>query len=78
MAHSMAQASRIEAQVDINCSADRFYGVFRKNMNQLIQMFPENIKGYNFVQGNEFGNGAVVLWEYDLGESASIFSLSVP
>ncbi|KAI4388923.1 hypothetical protein MLD38_001211 [Melastoma candidum] len=67
-----SQVSRLTLQVDLTCSADKFYGMFRKNMGQLVQMFPENLKGYRFVQGNEFGNGAVVLWNYNLGTPSTV------
>lgn len=64
----MSQMSRVAVQVDITCSAEKFHGMFRKNMGQLTQMYPENVQSYKFIQGNEFGNGAVVVWNYNLGQ----------
>ncbi|KAI4370049.1 hypothetical protein MLD38_018436 [Melastoma candidum] len=68
----MLQVSRVAVQFNITCSADKFYGIFRKNMGLLVQLFPEYVKGYKFVKGNEFGNGAVVIWNYDLGSPATM------
>ncbi|KAI4320291.1 hypothetical protein MLD38_033787 [Melastoma candidum] len=36
----MSQVSRVSVHVDLTCPADKFYGMFRKNIGQLVQISP--------------------------------------
>ena len=49
----MAQIAKVEAKVEIKSPADKFYGFFENNMNRLVQMFPEQIKSFELLEGEE-------------------------
>jgi uncharacterized membrane protein len=49
----MAQIAKVEAKVEIKSPADKFYGFFKNNMNRLVQMFPEQIKSFELLEGDE-------------------------
>lgn len=64
----MAEIARLEAQVEIKSSAEKFYGFFRNNMHHLVQMFPKNIKSFQLLDGDDIRAGSLTHWKYDLGE----------
>lgn len=65
----MAEISRLEAQVEINSPAEKFYGFFRNKMHHLVQMFPKNVKSFQLLEGDEIRAGCLTHWKYDLGET---------
>ncbi|XP_022143318.1 LOW QUALITY PROTEIN: major latex protein 149-like [Momordica charantia] len=63
----MAQISIISEQVQLKCSGLKFYETYIKKIGSLHQMFPENLKSYEIVEGNGFTNGIISHWKYDFG-----------
>lgn len=63
----MAQISKISEQLQLKCSGEKFYELFKNKMECFTQMFPKNIQLYKVVEGNGFAHGSVVDCKYDLG-----------
>ena len=64
----MARIAKVEAKVEIKSPADKFYGFFKNNMNRLVQMFPEKIKSFELLDGDEMKVGSLIRLKYDLGK----------
>lgn len=66
----MADSSiaRLEAQVEIKADVEKYYGFLRNNMHRLVQMFPQNIKSFQILDGDVVRAGCLTLWKYDLGK----------
>lgn len=69
----LAQLSKLERQIGIKSSPDKFYGFFRNNMPRFPQMFQSNIKSFEIVGGGELKSGSVTRWKYCLGKMIFIF-----
>ncbi|OAY57157.1 MLP-like protein 34 [Manihot esculenta] len=65
----LAQLSKLERQIGIKSSPDKFYGFFRNNMPRFPQMFQSNIKSFEIVGGGELKSGSVTRWKYCLDGS---------
>ncbi|XP_022948007.1 MLP-like protein 34 isoform X1 [Cucurbita moschata] len=62
----MAQISNISKQLQLKCSGERFYELFKNKMDSITQMFPKKLLSYKIVEGNGFAHGSVVHWKYEL------------
>ncbi|KAI3909571.1 hypothetical protein MKW98_013988 [Papaver atlanticum] len=61
----MAYALGIEAE--IKCSANMFYGLFKDNITELKNLFPEIYESIHVIEGHGPSVGSVRLWKYKLG-----------
>ncbi|CAA3015345.1 MLP 34 [Olea europaea subsp. europaea] len=56
---------KLEATAELkHASADKFYGFFKNNMNDLINVFPASFKIVQLLEGEEGSFGCVKLWNY--------------
>ncbi|KAK6927861.1 Bet v I/Major latex protein [Dillenia turbinata] len=55
----MAQQGKLETQTELKSSADKFFGFFKNNFKGLLQIFPENLKSGQTLEGvdNRVGCG---------------------
>ncbi|XP_022948009.1 MLP-like protein 31 isoform X3 [Cucurbita moschata] len=71
----MAQISNISKQLQLKCSGERFYELFKNKMDSITQMFPKKLLSYKIVEGNGFAHGSVVHWKYDFGDLFKDFEM---
>ncbi|KAL2522406.1 Polyketide cyclase/dehydrase and lipid transport superfamily protein [Forsythia ovata] len=57
-------SQNLEATTEIKSSADKFYGFFRNNLSDLVNIFPANFKSVQILEGEEGSVGCVELWNY--------------
>ncbi|XP_022143410.1 kirola-like [Momordica charantia] len=60
----MAQIAKISEQVQLKSCGQKFYDHFANKMDRFAHLFPQNLKGYEFVEGNGFTHGSVMYWIY--------------
>ncbi|RZC86756.1 hypothetical protein C5167_030109 [Papaver somniferum] len=60
----MADAMGFE--VEVNCSANMFYGFFKNKVTQLANHFPETYKRIQVIKGDGTSVGSVCLWKIEL------------
>ncbi|KAI3909019.1 hypothetical protein MKX01_011778 [Papaver californicum] len=53
-------------EVEINCSADKFYGFCKNDITQFQNYFPETFKSIHVIEGHQSSVGSVRLWKYVL------------
>ncbi|RZC61270.1 hypothetical protein C5167_023038 [Papaver somniferum] len=53
-------------EVEAKCSADLFYGMFKEDMTQLTNHFPQYFKSVEILEGDGKTLGTVKLWKYAL------------
>ncbi|KAI3849191.1 hypothetical protein MKW92_046585 [Papaver armeniacum] len=61
-------------EVEIQCSANKFYGFFKNHITQLQSYFPETFKSIHVTEGYQPSVGSLRFWKYELG----IFLLEKP
>ncbi|KAK9272363.1 hypothetical protein L1049_002734 [Liquidambar formosana] len=65
-------AQQLAVQTEMKSPADKFYGFFKSNMSNLVQLFPENFKTFELVEGNDYSTGSVIFCKYLLGSLMTI------
>ncbi|KAG8384176.1 hypothetical protein BUALT_Bualt04G0090900 [Buddleja alternifolia] len=70
----MAQIDALVASTEISSSTDKFYGFFRNDMSELVNVFPDSYKSVELIHGEEGSVGSVKLWTYVLGKTVQINS----
>ncbi|KAF2295410.1 hypothetical protein GH714_032799 [Hevea brasiliensis] len=65
----LAQLSKLERQIGIKTTPDKFYSFFKNNMPRFPQMFQSNIKSFEVVGGGEVKTGSITSWKYCLDGS---------
>ncbi|KAL2522400.1 MLP-like protein [Forsythia ovata] len=60
-------SQKLEATTGILSSADKFYGFFRNNMSDLVNIFPAGFKSVQVIEGAEGSVGAVLLYSFVVG-----------
>ncbi|KAJ0038683.1 hypothetical protein Pint_22299 [Pistacia integerrima] len=68
----MAKMSKMEVQTEVNSSADKFYNVFRHEVQLMPKIIPEKIKDVKLLQGDWGTVGSVKLWTYVPDKNAAI------
>ncbi|KAG6581208.1 MLP-like protein 34, partial [Cucurbita argyrosperma subsp. sororia] len=63
----MSKSDSIWAKVDLKSSHEKFYGFFRNHLGNLVDLFPENFKSIQLVEGQHFDRGSLVLSKYEFG-----------
>lgn len=58
--------TKLDAQVGITSSADKFFVFLKNNMHNLVQMFPQNIKSFQVLGGGPIKTGSVTYWKYNV------------
>lgn len=67
---SETMTQKLEATAELkHASADKFYGFFKNNMNDLINVFPASFKIVQLLEGEEGSVGCVKLWNYVIGKN---------
>ncbi|KAI3849192.1 hypothetical protein MKW92_046586 [Papaver armeniacum] len=61
----MADAMGFE--VEVNCSANMFYGFFKNKITQLANHFPETFRSIQVIKGDGPSVGSTCLWKFELG-----------
>ena len=68
----MAQTAKMESQVDIKSSAERFFQTYCTKQNQLPKMCPNIVKDIQLIKGDSNSVGSVSKWTYaPVGEDIS-------
>ncbi|GMN43733.1 hypothetical protein TIFTF001_012940 [Ficus carica] len=65
----MAQIAKLEVQVDIKTSAQRFYETFRSKQNLFPRICPDLIKDIKVIKGDWESVGSIKQWTYVAGDS---------
>ncbi|KAJ4848328.1 hypothetical protein Tsubulata_003725 [Turnera subulata] len=65
----MAQLAKLETQVPLKVSSDKFYTFYRDNLSRFTQLFPENVKSVEVVGGGEIKSGSVIHESYSIDGS---------
>ncbi|XP_031252070.1 MLP-like protein 43 [Pistacia vera] len=60
----MAKMSKMEVKTEVNSSAEKFYNVFRHEVQLMPKIIPEKIKDVKLLQGDWGTVGSVKLWTY--------------
>ncbi|XP_038878057.1 MLP-like protein 34 [Benincasa hispida] len=63
----MSQNDSIWVKVQLKSSIEKFYGFFRNHMGDLVNMFPEQFKNFQYVEGENFSADTIVQLKYHLG-----------
>ncbi|KAG6581209.1 MLP-like protein 34, partial [Cucurbita argyrosperma subsp. sororia] len=63
----MGKSDSIWAKIDLKSSPEKFYGFFRNHLGDLVDLFPENYKSIQLVEGQHFSGGNVVLFKFQFG-----------
>ncbi|KAI3894155.1 hypothetical protein MKW92_036527 [Papaver armeniacum] len=50
-------------EIEVMCSADKFYGLFKEDMTQLVNHFPQYYKSVELLEGDGKNVGTVRLWK---------------
>lgn len=58
---------KLEVEVDINCHGDIFHEIFSTRPHDVSTMSPENIHGCDVHDGECGKPGAIIFWNYTLG-----------
>ena len=72
----MAQIAKMESQVDIKSSADRFVQTYCFKQTLLPMMCPNIVKDVHLIQGDSKSVGSVTKWTYvpSAGEDTFVHS----
>ncbi|PON53315.1 Bet v I type allergen [Parasponia andersonii] len=62
----MAQRAKSEVQLELKCSAQSFYEIFRSKQHLLPKVCPELIKDINVIKGDWESLGSIKQWAYNV------------
>ncbi|OVA01730.1 Bet v I domain [Macleaya cordata] len=62
----MAQIHKLEHDIELKCSAYKFYGMFTLNVTQLPKYLPKIYDSIKVIEGDGTSVGTVRLWKYAL------------
>lgn len=68
-----AGITKLDAQVGITSSPDKFFGFFKNNMHNLVQMFAQNVKSFQVLGGGPIKTGSVTYWKYNVTGKIHIY-----
>ncbi|XP_026459169.1 major latex protein 146-like [Papaver somniferum] len=69
----MASIQKLELEVaEVKCSANNFYGLFKNNINKLVEHFPENYQSVEVIEGDGASVGSARLWKYELERTTAV------
>lgn len=74
----MAKIAKLDAQVGIQTSPDKFFDFFKNNLHSLVQIFPQNVKHFEVLGGGGIKTGSVTNWKYNVTGKRSTILLSLP
>nr|BAX08654.1 major latex-like protein [Luffa aegyptiaca] len=63
----MSQTESIWIKIQLKCRTEKFYDFFRNHFGDLVNIFPQQFKSFQFVEGDNFDAGNVVLLKYEIG-----------
>ena len=63
----MAQIAKIEVQLEIKSSAEKFYEVFRSKQYLLPKICPDVVKNIKLIEGDWESVGSIKEWAYVAG-----------
>ncbi|OVA04088.1 Bet v I domain [Macleaya cordata] len=68
MAAAANNIQKLEVEIEVNCSADKFYGMFKHDVQELPKHLPHLYEGVEVLEGDGIGVGSVKRWHYVLHE----------
>lgn len=68
----MAQIAKIDTQMDVKSSAQRFYEIFRSKQYLFPKICPDLIKDVQVIEGDWESVGSIKLWSYVAGIHMSV------
>ncbi|KAI3977417.1 hypothetical protein MKX01_000330 [Papaver californicum] len=60
----MTQIVGAQIETEVNCSADKFYNMFRNNAIQMATIFPNYFKSVKIIKGDGKSLGSIRQWQY--------------
>ena len=72
----MSQTDSIWAKLPLKSPPDTFYGFFKNQVGDFVDMFPEYISSIQLAEGENFAPDSVMQFKYSLGKRLSTLSFS--
>ncbi|CAL5354849.1 hypothetical protein CsSME_00043317 [Camellia sinensis var. sinensis] len=66
----MSLVGKLEAEVEIQSSADKFYHIFRSRAHHIPNICPEKVSGIDVHEGDWENVGSIKKWNYVLDKNA--------
>ncbi|OVA04082.1 Bet v I domain [Macleaya cordata] len=64
-----ANIEKLEVEVEVQCSADKFYRMFKHDVKEIPKHLPHIIEHVEVLEGDGVNAGTVKLWKYILGKN---------
>ncbi|OVA05628.1 Bet v I domain [Macleaya cordata] len=64
--HAANNIEKLEVEVEVKCSADKFYRMFKHDVKEIPKHLPHLYESVEVLEGDGVGPGSVKLWKYKL------------
>lgn len=69
----MALAGKQQVDLELNCSADKFYSMVKSQTHQLPNVSSDKVHGVEVHEGDWDSHGSIKLWKFCVGKPLNLF-----